>query len=117
VADDKKVRETLDRAATYQGAGADGLFVPGLTEIAHIAKIAEGTDLPINLMSSSELPKMDELAKLNVRRLSAGTAIAQIAYKHVARLAENFLKEGDCGVFNEDAMQYSQLQNLFEGRE
>ena len=45
------------------------------------------------------------------------TAIAQIAYKHVARLAENFLKEGDCGVFNDDAMQYSQLQNLFEGRE
>src|ERR1700722_13989108 len=117
VADDKKLRETLDRAATYQEAGADGLFVPGLTEIAHIAKIAEGTDLPINLMSSSELPKMDELAKLNVRRLSAGTAIAQIAYKHVARLAENFLKEGDCGVFNEDAMQYAQLQNLFEGRE
>jgi len=73
--------------------------------------------LPINLMSSSELPKMDELAKLNVRRLSAGTVIAQIAYKHVARLAENFLKEGDCGVFNEDAMQYSHLQNLFEGRE
>src|SRR6266403_1350278 len=70
VADDKKLRETLDRAATYQEAGPDGLFVPGLTEIAHIAKIAEGTDLPINLMSSSELPKMDELAKLNVRRLS-----------------------------------------------
>jgi hypothetical protein len=43
-------------------------------------------------------------------RESAGTVIAQIAYKHVARLAESFLKEGDCGVFNEDAMQYSQLQ-------
>ena len=117
VVDDKKVRETLDRAATYQEAGADGLFVPGLTETAHIAEITKGTGLPINLMSSSELPKMDGLAKLNVRRLSAGTAIAQIAYKHVARLAENFLKEGDCEVFNEDAMQYSQLQNLFEGQE
>ena len=60
---------------------------------------------------------MDELAKLNVRRLSAGTAIAQIAYKHVARLAENFLKSGDCGVFNEDALPYSEFQNLFESRE
>src|SRR5258708_6208119 len=55
----------------------DGLFVPGLTEIAHIAKIAEGTDLPINLMSSSELPKMDELAKLNVRRLSGEISFLQ----------------------------------------
>ena len=117
VADERKVRETLDRAATYQEAGADGLFVPGLTETADIGEITKGTSLPVNLMSSSELPKMEQLAKLNVRRLSAGTAIAQIAYRHVARLAENFLKEGDCGVFNEDAMQYSQLQNLFEGRE
>src|SRR5882672_5193091 len=117
VADEKKVQETLDRAAVYQSAGADGLFVPGLTDVSEIAQITKGTDLPVNLMSSSVLPKVDELAKLNVRRLSAGTAIAQIAYKQVARLAENFLKNGDCRVFNEDALPYSQFQNLFEGRE
>jgi 2-methylisocitrate lyase-like PEP mutase family enzyme len=47
VADDKKVPETLDRAATYQGAGADGPFVPGLTEIAHIAKLTHwASDTP-----------------------------------------------------------------------
>jgi 2-methylisocitrate lyase-like PEP mutase family enzyme len=115
VADDRKVNETLDRAATYQDAGADGLFVPGLTDTTDIAKITKGTGLPVNLMSSSELPKLDELVRLHVRRLSAGTVIAQIAYHHLARLAEGFLKEGDCGIFNEDALQYSQLQSLFEG--
>jgi len=31
VADEKKVQETLDRAAVYRSAGADGLFVPGLS--------------------------------------------------------------------------------------
>lgn len=116
VADDRKVPETLSRAALYRSAGADGLFVPGLTDAAHIAKITEGTELPVNLMSSAELPKLDSLAKLNVRRLSAGTAISQIAYKHVTRLAGLFLQYGDCEVFNEDAMQYSQLQSLFEDR-
>jgi 2-methylisocitrate lyase-like PEP mutase family enzyme len=117
VADKKKVQETLDRAAVYRSAGADGLFVPGLTDTADIAQITEGTELPVNLMTSPDLPKADELAKLNVRRLSAGTALSQIAYKHVARLAESFLKEGESGVFNEDTMPYSQLQNLFQGRE
>ena len=116
VADEKKVQETLDRAAVYRSAGADGLFVPGLTDTADIAQITKGTELPVNLMSSAELPKVGELAKLNVRRLSAGTALAQIAYKHVARLAENFLKNGDCKVFSEDALQYSQLQELFEDK-
>jgi len=116
VADEKKVKETLDRAAIYQAAGADGLFVPGLTDTRDIAQITEGTTLPVNLMASSELPKAAELAKLNVRRLSAGTALAQIAYKQVARLAENFLDQGNCGVFSEDALTYSELQKLFTGR-
>ena len=117
VADEKKVQETLDRAAVYRSVGADGLFVPGLTDTAHIAQITKGTDLPVNLMASPELPNADGLAKLNVRRLSAGTALAQIAYKHVARLAENFLRNGDCKVFNEDTLQYSQLQDLFDSRD
>lgn len=113
VGDGEKVKETVSRAATYQDAGADGLFVPGLTDASDIAKITKGTGLPVNLMASSELPKADALAKLNVRRLSAGTAIAQIVYKHLARLAANFLKEGDCRVLSEEAMGYSQLQELF----
>lgn len=116
VADDKKVQETLNRAAAYQAAGADGLFVPGLADPADIARITEGTALPVNLMASPDLPKVAELAQLNVRRLSAGTALAQIAYKNVARLAESFLEKGDCGVFSEDALTYSELQNLFKHR-
>jgi 2-methylisocitrate lyase-like PEP mutase family enzyme len=113
VPDSKKVKETLERAAIYRAAGADGLFVPGLTDNADIAQITEGTELPVNLMSSPDLPNADELAKLNVRRLSAGIAVAQIIYKHLARLADNFLKTGDSKVFGEDALQYSDLQGLF----
>jgi 2-methylisocitrate lyase-like PEP mutase family enzyme len=117
VGDGEKVKETLGRAATYQDAGADGLFVPGLTDASDIAKITKGTGLPVNLMASSELPKADALAKFNVRRLSAGTAIAQIVYKHLARLSANFLKEGDCAVLDEESMGYSELQELFaEGK-
>ena len=116
VADDKKVNETLERAATYQGAGADGLFVPGLTDTVAISKITKGTGLPVNLMSDSALPKADVLAKINVRRLSAGITLTTIIYKHFARLAGNFLKEGDCGIFDEDAMAFSEIQGLFAER-
>jgi 2-methylisocitrate lyase-like PEP mutase family enzyme len=115
VTDERKVQETLNRAALYKSAGADGLFVPGLTNTADVARITKGTDLPVNLMSSPVLPNIEELAKLNVRRLSAGAAMAQIAYQHLARLTEDFLRNGDSKVFSGDAMQYS-LQNLFTER-
>lgn len=116
VADDKKVNETLTRAGEYERAGADGLFVPGLTDIAAITTITNGTGLPINLMSDSALPKASELAKINVRRLSAGIALATIVYKHLTKLAAGFLKEGDCRVFDEDAMSFSEFQSLFPAK-
>src|SRR6185369_17272811 len=63
VADEKKVQETLDRAAVYRSAGADGLFVPGLTDVAHVGQIAKESNLPVNLMASAELPNIEGLAK------------------------------------------------------
>ena len=111
--DNEKPREVLKRASIYQNAGADGLFVPGMTGVADIGVVTQGTALPVNLMASPSLPKLDALVKLNVRRLSSGGTLAQIAYKHLGRLAASFLKEGDCAVLKEDAMTYSELQALF----
>jgi len=113
VADDQKVSETLRRAATYQNAGADGLFVPGLTGTNDIVKITKGTELPINLMADPALPNAPGLAKLNVRRLSAGIGLAKIIFGHVRRLSELFLQEGDSKVLNEEGMSFGDLQNLF----
>ncbi len=53
VTDDQKVAETLKRAAMYQDAGADGLFVPGLIDSTDIVKITKGTGLPVNLMADA----------------------------------------------------------------
>ncbi len=114
VADEMKVAETLRRAKTYEDAGADGLFVPGLTGAEGIAKITQGTRLPINLMADAALPDAAGLAKLNVRRLSAGIGLTKIIFGHMARLTERFLQHGDSQVLNEAGMSFSDLQNLFK---
>ncbi len=69
--------DTLSRAALYQSAGADGLFVPCLTEPADIAAIVAGTALPLNLMCMPELPDFARLAQLGVKRISMGNAAYQ----------------------------------------
>ncbi len=109
---DEKVDETLARAKIYQSAGADGLFVPGMADAAHIGAVAKQAGLPLNVMAVSGLPKREELARLDVRRLSAGSAIAQVAWQSVQRLARQFLADGDSGIFSE-AMGYGDLQGLF----
>jgi 2-methylisocitrate lyase-like PEP mutase family enzyme len=107
------VEETISRAACYRAAGADGLFVPGLTEASAIKAIADEVKLPLNVMARPGLPTAKELTKLGVRRLSAGGAISQVVWNHAFELAKEFLHSGDSAVVVGDGMSYSKLQSLF----
>jgi len=111
--DETKVAETLRRAELYAQAGAEGLFVPGIVDAAQIREVAAGTTLPLNVMAVPGLPRLKELAQLNVRRLSAGSALSQAIWQHVADLARGFLTEGDSALLASNSMGYGQLQAMF----
>ena len=110
---ESRVGETIDRAARYRDAGADGIFIPGLSETNAIKAITSEVKMPINVMSVPDLPSAKELKKLGVRRLSAGTAIAQAVWGRVAELAAGFLATGDSKPMFKNPMAYSKLQSLF----
>ncbi|HEY0198914.1 MAG TPA: isocitrate lyase/phosphoenolpyruvate mutase family protein [Rhodanobacter sp.] len=112
----KRVDETLSRGATYRNAGADGLFVPGLREASQITAIVKGTGLPINVMAWPGLAASDELGRLGVRRLSAGSGISQMLWGQAEKLARDFLDTGRSESMAEGSMPYAQLQALFTGK-
>jgi 2-methylisocitrate lyase-like PEP mutase family enzyme len=70
--DDEKLAAVLERATAYTTAGADGLFVPGLTDAALIGRLAAASALPLNIMVSDATPPLRELAALGVARASHG---------------------------------------------
>jgi 2-methylisocitrate lyase-like PEP mutase family enzyme len=107
------VEETISRATLYQTAGADGLFVPGVVDASEIQTIVDAIRIPLNVMARPGLPEAKVLAKLGVRRLSAGGAISQVIWKHASELAKRFLQTGDSEVVVSDGMSYSKLQDLF----
>jgi 2-methylisocitrate lyase-like PEP mutase family enzyme len=109
----KRVDETLSRGATYRTAGADGLFVPGLRDASEIIAVVSGAGLPVNLMAWPGLASAEELGKLGVRRLSAGSGISQMLWGQAQRLARDFLDSGRSESIAEGAMPYPQLQALF----
>jgi 2-methylisocitrate lyase-like PEP mutase family enzyme len=88
--------ETLERTRRYRAAGCDGIFVPGLAEGAAIREVTAALgELPLNLLWLAGLPPLAELRALGVRRLSAGSALAQRAYGAASRGALRFLASGD----------------------
>src|SRR5262245_42287737 len=48
--DDGMVVRAVERARAYAEAGADGLFAPGLSDIDLIARLADASPLPLNIM-------------------------------------------------------------------
>jgi len=85
------LRETIARAHRYRAAGADSVFVPGLVEEPDIARFVADVPVPLNVLAWPGLPPAGALERLGVRRLSAGTAIAQAAYNRIDHATRSFL--------------------------
>lgn len=64
--------ETVARGRCYAASGADGLFLPCVTDEADITAIVAGVSLPLNVMCMPNLPSFERLAALGVKRISMG---------------------------------------------
>ncbi|MFT6090440.1 isocitrate lyase/PEP mutase family protein [Sulfitobacter sp.] len=67
-----QVAEAIDRAAAYAEAGADGYFVPRLSDLALIDQIVGQVSLPVNVMMMGDLASIKEVASAGVARASFG---------------------------------------------
>jgi len=69
---DNPLNETVTRAMLYEKAGADGIFVPCVTNEKDIQEIVGSVSLPVNVMTMPNLPIFPTLQKLGVKRVSMG---------------------------------------------
>jgi 2-methylisocitrate lyase-like PEP mutase family enzyme len=113
VAPEKRVAETIARGLRYKEAGADGLFVPGLSDPEAVRTIVKEVPLPLNLMVVPKLPPVAELTALGVKRVSAGAAIASAVFGLVRRAATQFLNEGRYEAMFENPVDYGEMNALF----
>ena len=110
---DAAIAEVIHRALRYRAAGCDGLFVPGLSGGDAMAAIAQAIKpMPLNVMALPDLPSMDALRKHGVRRLSAGSAIAEAALGCTRRLTAALLA-GSIGEMFSAAAEYGAVNKLF----
>ncbi len=109
-----RLKDTLERARGYVDAGADGIFVPGVTDSTTIAELAAGITVPLNVMAGPGAPSVAELGALGVARVSLGSGIAQTAYTATRQAARHLFDTGDYQPLA-DAMSFPELNGLFPG--
>ncbi|WP_445620506.1 isocitrate lyase/PEP mutase family protein [Kushneria sp. Sum13] len=109
---EQRLSETLTRAGFYSSAGADGLFAAGMVNADEIGELCQSTTLPVNLLYRPELPDIETLRELGVRRLSAGSAIAEFLYGANAAVASAFMTTGRLSTQDLSAYGYKDLNEL-----
>jgi 2-methylisocitrate lyase-like PEP mutase family enzyme len=83
-----KQQETAHRLSLYEAAGADGIFLPCISEPADIQAAVSQTKLPLNVMSISNLPGLETLQALGVKRVSLGPFLFNKVYDTIATLTK-----------------------------
>ena len=100
------LEETLERAKAYVDAGADGIFVPGVSDEREIAALAEAIPVPLNVLFGA-IP-VPRLAELGVARVSTGSMLYRVALGAAERTAAA-VRDGGRGF---DAPSYAAVDGL-----
>ncbi|WP_148301871.1 isocitrate lyase/PEP mutase family protein [Sneathiella glossodoripedis] len=105
--------DTLKRLLGYQAVGADVLYAPGLPDLAAISKLCASVEAPVNVVRGIGLSGVSakELAMAGVKRISAGSALARVAYGAMLTAVRQSFEEGEFAAFDE-AASFSELDRL-----
>ncbi|PHQ70066.1 MAG: 2-methylisocitrate lyase [Sneathiella sp.] len=88
--------DTLARLQGYEAVGADVLYAPGLPDLEAIGTICSAVSKPVNVVAGIGLPgvTLQELQDAGVRRISAGSALARVAYGAMIDAATDIMDTG-----------------------
>ena len=108
--------ETIRRAEQYVDAGADCIFVPGVSDADEIGRLTAEIDAPVNVVAGLVEPVLDAatLRELGVARISIGGTLTRAALTLVESAGREMLEHGTFG-FADGAISYGDFQQRFNG--
>jgi 2-methylisocitrate lyase-like PEP mutase family enzyme len=93
--------DTIARLQSYQEAGADVLFAPGVVALDELRQLVASVDRPVNALALASAPSVAELAEIGVGRISVGGAFAFAALGTLAQAARELLDQGSYGYWEQ----------------
>jgi 2-methylisocitrate lyase-like PEP mutase family enzyme len=85
------IDDTIARLQSYVAAGADVVYAPGLTDRGEIGRVVTEVGAPVNVLTRTDVPPINELAALGVRRVSTGGGLCRIAIAAVEKAIDDLL--------------------------
>ncbi len=105
--------DTIARLQSFQEAGADVLYAPGVSDLEDIRRLVSAVDLPVNVLALPNAPSVADLAAAGVRRVSVGGAFAYAALGAVVAAARELREDGTYGFWTGAGVGSSAARKAF----
>ncbi len=109
----RATEETIKRAHAYLDAGADCIFIFGVTDKELLHKLVKSIPGPVNLLAGAGMPPVAELKLMGVRRLSLGSGPMRATLGTLEQISQELLQDGTYKALTQKAVPYGEVQKLF----
>jgi 2-methylisocitrate lyase-like PEP mutase family enzyme len=110
----RRFAETVRRVNAYREAGADCLFVPGVTDLATLTELVRKISGPLNVLAGPGMPSTGELEHIGVARLSVGSAIMRATLATARDAANELIQNGTYSGFLDRNIPYDEVNELMK---
>jgi len=106
--------ETVRRLNAYREAGADCLFVPGVTDIPTLTQLVRSVPGPLNVLAGPGMPPVADLQRIGIARLSVGSGIMRATLALARDAADELLQKGTYNTFLDRNIPYNEVNELMK---
>lgn len=108
----EKINICINRAKFYEKAGANGIFVPFVSEIESVAELKAYINLPLNVLITN-IMEVVELKRLKVNRISVGGKLILSAMNNIKKISTEIKDTDNWNSLFVDDPNYNKINNYF----
>jgi 2-methylisocitrate lyase-like PEP mutase family enzyme len=109
-----RFEKSCERLRAYIAAGADCVFVPGITDEDLIRRFVQALRFPLNILAGPGSPTIRRLQELGVARVSLGSSIMKATMGLTRRIVQEVRDRGTYENMAQGAFTWAEANRLFE---
>ncbi|MFB5662485.1 isocitrate lyase/phosphoenolpyruvate mutase family protein [Alteribacillus sp. HJP-4] len=109
-----RFQETVKRAEAYQEAGANCIFVPGVSDQKLIQCLRKAISCPINLLADPETPSLTDLSEIGIERLSCGSVPFRTTITLLREISQEIINHGTFHKVRDNVLTYGEIAEFMQ---
>lgn len=110
----ERFANAVERAKSFEKAGADCIFIPGVSDKQTIQELRSVISKPINLLAGPSMPTVQELSEMKIERLSTGSGPFRAVATFIKSLSDDIMHENSFQLMTDGTLSYQEIADFIQ---